>query len=167
MVPSSKAITSRLFQGESLCASTVRRGSTCSRQRRLSKYGSFAYLVERPIWESQAEQHTDTVLRKSSLNLVEAVVAISQSVGKRSALCLTPAQHINHFPQKVPPKTPKWGPQDEFIRIPWTGVFHSHYTQTLHFPGFFRPQVPIFSNLGEMKLLCWALLNLVYQFVMA
>ena len=32
------------------------------RLRRLSEYGSVAYLVERPTWETQAEQYSDTVL---------------------------------------------------------------------------------------------------------
>ena len=32
------------------------------RLRRLSEYGSLAYFVERPTWETQAEQYSDTVL---------------------------------------------------------------------------------------------------------
>ena len=32
------------------------------RLRRLSEYGSVAYLVERPTRETQAEQYSDTVL---------------------------------------------------------------------------------------------------------
>ena len=32
------------------------------RLRRLSEYGSVAYLVERPTWETRAEQYSDTVL---------------------------------------------------------------------------------------------------------
>ena len=28
----------------------------------LSEYGSVAYLVERPTWETRAEQYSDTVL---------------------------------------------------------------------------------------------------------
>ena len=30
--------------------------------RRLSEYGFVAYFVERPTWEAQAEQYSDTVL---------------------------------------------------------------------------------------------------------
>ena len=33
------------------------------RLRRLSEYGSVAYLVERLAWEAQAEQHSDNILR--------------------------------------------------------------------------------------------------------
>ena len=33
-----------------------------ARLRRLSEYGSVAYLVERPTWETPAEQYSDTVL---------------------------------------------------------------------------------------------------------
>ena len=36
------------------------------RLRRLSEYGSVAYLVERPTRETQAEQYSDTVLAKAS-----------------------------------------------------------------------------------------------------
>ena len=32
------------------------------RLRRLSEYGSVAYLVERPTWETRAEQYSDIVL---------------------------------------------------------------------------------------------------------
>ena len=39
------------------------------RLRGLSEYGSVAYLVERPTWETQAEQYSDTVLRKLLLVL--------------------------------------------------------------------------------------------------
>ena len=31
--------------------------------RRLSEYGSVACLVERPTWETRAEQYSDTVLK--------------------------------------------------------------------------------------------------------
>ena len=64
---------------------------------------------------------------------------------------VTPAQHINfghsHFPQKIPPKSPKWDPQNEFPGIPRIGVFCGNSPQTLNFPEF--PGHPDFSTLGS------------------
>ena len=59
--PTQKATTSKLFKGEFLCPSTVRRGFQL-RLTRLSEHGSVACLVERPTWETQAEQYSDTIL---------------------------------------------------------------------------------------------------------
>ena len=59
--PTNKATTSKPnLRGISLCeyGSEVFR----VRLRRLSEYGSDAYLVERPTRETQAEQYSDTVL---------------------------------------------------------------------------------------------------------
>ena len=36
------------------------------RLRRLSEYGSVAYLVERPTWKTRTEQYSDTALRRRS-----------------------------------------------------------------------------------------------------
>ena len=82
---------------------------------------------------------------------------------------IDPAQHINfdhsHFPQKIPPKSPTWGPQNEFPGIRRIGVFCGNSPETLNFPE--SPGHPDFSTLGsplsafwgEMKLMRWALLQ--------
>ena len=59
--PTKKATASKLFSWKSLCPSTVRMGFWV-RSRRLSEYGSVAYLAERPTRETQAEQYSDTTL---------------------------------------------------------------------------------------------------------
>ena len=71
----------------------------------------------------------------------------------------------SHFPQKIPPKRWKWGPQNEFPGVTRTEGFCGNSTEKLEFPGISRPipisdlGVPIFSVLGEMKLICRAALN--------
>ena len=49
-------------------------------------------------------------------------------------LSLTPAQHINfgrsHFPKKIPPKSPKWCPQNEFREFPGPGFSGGNSPQT-------------------------------------
>ena len=47
------------------------------RLRRLSKYGSVAYLVERPTRETRAEQYSDTAPREDSITS-EAFLCIAQ-----------------------------------------------------------------------------------------
>ena len=75
-----------------------------------------------------------------------------------------PTYQLSHFPQKFPPKSPKWGPQNEFPGIPQTKGFCGNSTETLisrNFPahpdlGFW---VPISAFWGEMKLISWAALT--------
>ena len=43
--------------------------------RRLSEYGSVAYLVGRPTWETQAEQYSDTVLKRHRGPMVKIIGA--------------------------------------------------------------------------------------------
>ena len=45
----------------------VRFGGVLSTLKRLSEYGSVACLVERPTWETRAEQYSDTVLETAVL----------------------------------------------------------------------------------------------------
>ena len=59
--PTNKAIASKLFlMGISL--SEYGSEGFRVRLRRLSEYGSVAYLLERPTRETQAEQYSDTIL---------------------------------------------------------------------------------------------------------
>ena len=48
------------------------------RLRRLSEYGSVAYLVERPTRETQAEQYSDTVLDMVLSGFVLGIVMFKQ-----------------------------------------------------------------------------------------
>ena len=57
----------------------------------------------------------------------------------------------SHFPQKIPPKSPKRGSQTEFPGIPRAGLFCGNSTEPLQFPGISRnfPAHPGFRNLGS------------------
>ena len=63
------------------------------------------------------------------------------------------------------PKTPKWGPQNEFPGITRTKGFCGTSTETLNFPEFPGPSrfrifgSPFSTFWGEMKLICWAVLT--------
>ena len=61
------------------------------RLRRLSEYGSVAYLVERPTRETQAEQYSDTVLNILSKNnfgkLITVLGKLAHLFGKLVRFC--------------------------------------------------------------------------------
>ena len=62
--------------------------------RRLSEYGSVAYLVERPTGETRAEQYSDTVLTLQTLRLGWAVLGVAflfASLERREATLLLEA----------------------------------------------------------------------------
>ena len=67
--------------------------------------------------------------------------------------------------EKISPKTPKWGPQNEFPGIPRTEAFCGNSTENLNFPEFPGPSririlgSPFSAFWGEMKLICWAALT--------
>ena len=66
------------------------------------------------------------------------------------------------FPPENPPKSPKWGPQNEFPGISRIKGFRGNSTETLNCPahpdfGFWGAQFSAFG--GEMKLICWAALK--------
>ena len=69
------------------------------------------------------------------------------------------------FPPKNLPKSPKWGPQNEFPGITRTKGFFGNSTDTLNFPEFPGPSrfrilgSPFSAFWGEMKLICWAVLT--------
>ena len=69
------------------------------------------------------------------------------------------------FPPENPPKSPKWGPQNEFSGITRTKGFCGNSTETLDFPEFPGPSQfrtlgsPFSAFRGEMKLICWAALS--------
>ena len=59
---------------------------------RRSEYGSVAYLVERPTWETQAEQYSDTVLaNRATTHVVNHRFLLNEvPYGK-------PTRHQRHF----------------------------------------------------------------------
>ena len=61
--PTHKATAAKLFLRNISLSEYGSRGFQV-RLRRLSEYGSVAYSVERPTWETQAEQYSDTLLTK-------------------------------------------------------------------------------------------------------
>ena len=60
------------------------------RLRRLSEYGSVACLVERPTWETRAEQYSDTTLKKVSTSTTAALFSKMALTGQRIAMVETP-----------------------------------------------------------------------------
>ena len=67
------------------------------RLRRLSEYGSVAYLVERPTGETQAEQYADTVL--SYQNMGSYLNEFLRSSFRGSCRNSGTSPHV-HFPMK-------------------------------------------------------------------
>ena len=66
--PTNKATASKLFL-RGISSSEYGSDGFRVRLRRLSEYGSVAYLVERPIWETRTEQYSDTVLNNLRFTL--------------------------------------------------------------------------------------------------